>query len=109
MNGLHTQAAVERGSRARWLRGRLGLAECLRAILKKDGYDVSIVQNPTTSLADDVAVTQRAIAAAQATGHPGRPLLRRRRDHRSRQRSQGRRPRLHRGLRAGQRRVGRRP
>jgi pimeloyl-ACP methyl ester carboxylesterase len=33
-------------------------------ILKKDGYAVSIVQNPTTSLADDVAVTRRAIAAA---------------------------------------------
>lgn len=32
--------------------------------LKKDGYDVTIVQNPTTSLADDVAVTKRAIAAA---------------------------------------------
>jgi pimeloyl-ACP methyl ester carboxylesterase len=33
-------------------------------ILKKDGYDVTIVQNPTTSLADDVAVTKRSIAAA---------------------------------------------
>ena len=33
-------------------------------ILKKDGYQVSIVQNPTTSLADDVAATKRAIAAA---------------------------------------------
>jgi pimeloyl-ACP methyl ester carboxylesterase len=32
-------------------------------ILKKDGYSVSIVQNPTVSLADDVAVTKRAIAA----------------------------------------------
>jgi pimeloyl-ACP methyl ester carboxylesterase len=32
-------------------------------ILKKDGYKVSIVQNPTTSLADDVAVTRRAIAS----------------------------------------------
>jgi pimeloyl-ACP methyl ester carboxylesterase len=32
-------------------------------ILKKDGYQVSVVQNPTISLADDVAVTQRAIAA----------------------------------------------
>src|SRR6201995_566696 len=32
-------------------------------ILKKDGYKVSIVQNPTISLADDVAVTRRAIAA----------------------------------------------
>ena len=34
-------------------------------ILKKDGYDVTIVQNPTNSLADDVAVTKRAIAAAK--------------------------------------------
>lgn len=33
-------------------------------ILKKDGYDVTIVQNPTTSLADDVAATKRAIATA---------------------------------------------
>ncbi|MDB5678714.1 alpha/beta hydrolase [Sphingomonas bacterium] len=33
-------------------------------ILKKDGYKVTIVQNPTDSLADDVAVTKRAIAAA---------------------------------------------
>ena len=31
-------------------------------ILKKGGYPVSIVQNPTTSLADDVAVTKRVIA-----------------------------------------------
>lgn len=31
-------------------------------ILKKDGYDVSIVQNPTTSLADDLAATKRVIA-----------------------------------------------
>jgi pimeloyl-ACP methyl ester carboxylesterase len=30
-------------------------------ILKKDGYRVSIVQNPTTSLADDVAATNRVI------------------------------------------------
>src|ERR1700757_1440892 len=33
--------------------------------LKKDGYDVSVVQNPTTSLDDDVAVTRRAIAQAK--------------------------------------------
>jgi pimeloyl-ACP methyl ester carboxylesterase len=32
-------------------------------LLKKDGYNVSIVQNPTTSLTDDVAVTRRALAA----------------------------------------------
>jgi pimeloyl-ACP methyl ester carboxylesterase len=31
-------------------------------ILKKDGYSVSIVQNPTTSLADDVAATKRVLA-----------------------------------------------
>src|SRR5712672_510734 len=31
--------------------------------LKKDGYTVAIVQYPTISLADDVAVTKRAIAA----------------------------------------------
>jgi pimeloyl-ACP methyl ester carboxylesterase len=30
-------------------------------ILKNDGYPVSVVQNPTTSLADDVAVTKRVI------------------------------------------------
>jgi pimeloyl-ACP methyl ester carboxylesterase len=32
--------------------------------LKGDGYSVSVVQNPTLSLADDVAVTKRAIDAA---------------------------------------------
>ena len=31
--------------------------------LKNDGYTVAIVQNPTISLADDVAVTKRVIAA----------------------------------------------
>jgi pimeloyl-ACP methyl ester carboxylesterase len=32
-------------------------------ILKRDGFNVSVVQNPTLSLADDVAVTTRTIAA----------------------------------------------
>ncbi|HYV03771.1 MAG TPA: alpha/beta hydrolase, partial [Blastocatellia bacterium] len=32
-------------------------------ILTKDGYTVSVVQNPTISLADDVAATMRIIAA----------------------------------------------
>jgi pimeloyl-ACP methyl ester carboxylesterase len=32
-------------------------------ILKKDGFKVAVVQNPTISLADDVAVTKRLIAA----------------------------------------------
>jgi pimeloyl-ACP methyl ester carboxylesterase len=31
-------------------------------ILKKDGYKVSIVQNPTSSLLDDVAATKRVLA-----------------------------------------------
>jgi pimeloyl-ACP methyl ester carboxylesterase len=39
----------------------------VHAILAKDGYEVIIVQNPTVSLEDDVAVTRRAIAAAK---HP---------------------------------------
>ena len=37
--------------------------EAVHAILTKDGYRVTVVQNPTNSLADDVAVTKRAIAA----------------------------------------------
>ncbi len=37
--------------------------EGVHNILKKDGYSVSIVQNPTTSLSDDVAFTKRTIAA----------------------------------------------
>jgi pimeloyl-ACP methyl ester carboxylesterase len=32
-------------------------------LLKKDGFKVSIVQNPTISLTDDVAVTKRVLAA----------------------------------------------
>jgi pimeloyl-ACP methyl ester carboxylesterase len=39
-------------------------------LLKKQGYEVVVVQNPTLSLADDVAVTRRVIAAA-----PGPVLL----------------------------------
>src|SRR5881396_1678551 len=31
-------------------------------ILKRDGYNVSVVQNPTRSLEDDVAVTKRVLA-----------------------------------------------
>jgi pimeloyl-ACP methyl ester carboxylesterase len=38
--------------------------------LRKDGYNVAVVQNPTTSLADDVAFTKRVIAA-----QPGKSLL----------------------------------
>jgi pimeloyl-ACP methyl ester carboxylesterase len=35
-------------------------------ILKKHGYNVSIVQNPTSSLADDVAATKRVLAEQKA-------------------------------------------
>jgi pimeloyl-ACP methyl ester carboxylesterase len=37
--------------------------EGVHRILTDKGYNVTIVQNPTASLADDVAVTRRAIAA----------------------------------------------
>lgn len=40
--------------------------EGVYSILKKDGFDVSIVQNPTTSLADDVAATRQVIAQAKS-------------------------------------------
>ncbi len=35
----------------------------VHAELRRRGYRVTVVQNPTTSLADDVAVTKRALAA----------------------------------------------
>jgi pimeloyl-ACP methyl ester carboxylesterase len=35
-------------------------------LLQKDGYRVAVVQNPTTSLGDDVAATKRAIAEQKA-------------------------------------------
>src|SRR5262245_6422377 len=37
--------------------------EGVYAMLKKDGYTVAIVQNPTLTLADDVAATKRVIEA----------------------------------------------
>jgi len=37
--------------------------ESVYGILKKDGYRVSVVQNPTSSLAEDVAATRRVLAA----------------------------------------------
>lgn len=39
--------------------------ESVYQILKKDGLDVIVAQNPTISLADDVAVTKRSIAIAK--------------------------------------------
>ncbi|MEV8541850.1 alpha/beta hydrolase [Streptomyces sp. NPDC051572] len=37
--------------------------QSVHRLLTQDGYNVSVVQNPTVSLADDVAVTQRALDA----------------------------------------------
>ena len=37
--------------------------EDVHRMLRLEGYNVSIVQNPTLSLADDVAVTKRVLAA----------------------------------------------
>ena len=37
--------------------------EVIYEILKRDGYRVSVVQNPTISLEDDVAVTRRVLAS----------------------------------------------
>ncbi len=42
--------------------------EGVYTILKDDGCHVSVVQNPTTSLADDVAATKRIIAAQDENG-----------------------------------------
>ena len=39
--------------------------EPVYSILKKDGFEVIVVQNPTITLADDVAVTRRAIATTK--------------------------------------------
>jgi len=44
--------------------------ESVYKILKRDGHHVSVVQNPTSSLADDVAVTKLALAS-----HDGGALL----------------------------------
>lgn len=39
--------------------------ESVYHLLKNDGFEVIVVQNPTINLADDVAVTKRAIATAK--------------------------------------------
>ena len=79
--------------------------EGVYSILRKHGYPVSIVQNPTTSLADDVA-TLGGSSPRHWPGHSRRALLRGRRRHRSGERSQGGGARVHHGLRSGPGRVG---
>ena len=75
-------------------------------ILQQHGYRVSIVQNPTISLDDDVAVTKRVIAAQRGpvvlVGHPYWAWLSRR--PATIRRLLGS---LHRGICAGQGRIGR--
>jgi pimeloyl-ACP methyl ester carboxylesterase len=71
--------------------------------LKKDGYSVAVVQNPTLSLEGDVAATNRVTAAQSEPVTLVGP--RRRGDHRGGYESQGRGARLHRGFRPGQDRM----
>jgi pimeloyl-ACP methyl ester carboxylesterase len=58
--------------------------EGVYTILKKDGYNVSIVQNPTISLEDDVLATKRILAAQDAPAILVGHSLRRRDHHGSR-------------------------
>ena len=59
--------------------------------LTSRGYRVTIVQNPLTSLADDVAATNRALASPGRPDHTRGPFLGRNGHHRGGRRSQGRR------------------
>ena len=80
--------------------------EGVYTILKGAGCTVAVVQNPTISLEDDVAVTKRAIAAEDGpvvlVGHSYGGVV----VTRGGQRSQRGRARLHRRLRPRRGRVG---
>ena len=78
MNGVKN---VRSGTR--WFCRRLRMAGSLSA-LTKDGYTVSVVQNPTMTLADDVAFTKPRSAAQRPDRHSRWSPVRRRRDHGSR-------------------------
>ena len=69
MNGLITQAAVSVILVHGGFVDGSGWQK-VHSQLTKDGYNVTVVQNPTLTLEDDVAVTRRAIAAA-----PGKVIL----------------------------------
>ena len=76
--------------------------EGVYGMLRKGGYAVSVVQNPTLSLAGDVAATKLVLGAQD------RPVilvshLRRRRDHGGRHGSEGGRAGVHRRVRSGSR------
>ena len=75
-------------------------------LLKQDGYSVSVVQNPTLSLEDDVAVTKRTLAtqdgATILVGHSyGGAVITEAGNHQN-----VFSPRIHRRLRSRQGRVG---
>jgi hypothetical protein len=84
---------------------QVGAEDSTCTILKQDGFDVSIVQNPTLDLAGDVAATRQIISRAigpvvlAAHSYGGG------RHHRIRKRPEGVEARLHHRLCAGQRRV----
>jgi pimeloyl-ACP methyl ester carboxylesterase len=69
MNGLLTQAAVSVVLVHGGFVDGSGWQK-VHAQLKNDGFNVTVVQNPTLTLEDDVAVTRRAISAA-----PGKVIL----------------------------------
>jgi hypothetical protein len=71
----------------------------------RKGYNVSVVQNPTISLADDVAVRKRVIAAQTGPVVLGRPLVRRCSRNGSGQRPESGGTRLHCRVRSGCGRV----
>jgi hypothetical protein len=75
-------------------------------ILKKDSFNVSGVQHPTISLMGDVAATKLVIHSQPGACNLGRALLRRGRDHRSRDRPERCGVGLHHRLRPGRGRVG---
>ena len=91
-----SKRGIEHRSRPRRLCGRLRLGGRLQDP-EKDGHDVSVVQNPTCRWRTTSRSTKR-VSTRRTAPSPRRPFLRRRRDHRSRQRPEGRGACLHRGL-----------
>jgi len=72
--GKETASYEQRCPGSRWLCGRLWMGGRLQD-LTRNGYSVTVVQNPTMSLEDDVAYTKRALAAKDACDSRW-PLLR---------------------------------
>jgi len=75
MSGIASSALPAVVSGPRWLVDGSGWQGVYK-ILKKDGYRVNIVQNPTLTLEDDVAVTRRANRFSRGPNNSRRSLLR---------------------------------